>query len=612
MYKISVGYVQNDDGLNIPASWSSSGKCSILSLTAGGETYANGKCSSINATGDIVGIVNDKDNNDLPASWSSSGILKILSLQTGAATYKYGQAFTINASGTSVGYLYETEYNMKVPVTWSSSGICKALSLTAGGEKYKYGQANDINANGAIVGYLKSDTALDPVTWSPSGVCTALSLTAGGKTYTAGQATGINANGDIVGIIPIGDGGTIPVTWSSSGILTVLSLQTGAKKYKYGQAIRINANGSSVGVLYNTSTDKTIPVTWSSSGICTALSLTAGGKKYTYGLAIGINANGDIVGGISSSISGGPVTWSSSGVCTLLSLTAGGKTYKYGIANSITDDEPTPMPNTFNVTNNGSGNYIINGKSNPTLSVTEGETYYFNINAPGHPFWIKTVLSTGTDNQYNEGVTNNGTENSTITFVVPYNSPSTLYYNCQFHSSMAGVINVINVPAPSPSPSPIPVSNICFPAGTPIRTDQGLVPIEQLNPAKHTISNQPILHVTKTTTFDKYLIAFAPHSIEKNSPTHTTLMSKDHQIIYNGKLVPAYRFLGHSKNITKVKYSGEVLYNVLLPTYSTMRVNNLLCETLHPENRIAQLYLDGKEMNTNTPLLKKNMSLARM
>jgi hypothetical protein len=106
----------------------------------------------------------------------------------------------------------------------------------------------------------------------------------------------------------------------------------------------------------------------------------------------------------------------------------------------------TIAPNTFNVSNDGSSAYIINGSSNPTLSITEGQTYTFNINASGHPFWIKTVNSTGTGNAYNSGVTNNGTDNGTITFIVPYDAPSTLYYNCQFHSSMAGIINVIDVP----------------------------------------------------------------------------------------------------------------------------------------------------------------------
>ena len=106
----------------------------------------------------------------------------------------------------------------------------------------------------------------------------------------------------------------------------------------------------------------------------------------------------------------------------------------------------TAAPNTFNVTNNGSGNYVINGSSNPTLSITEGQTYTFNINAVGHPFWIKTVSSIGTGNAYSSGVTNNGTDNGTITFAVPYDAPSTLYYNCQLHSGMAGTINVTDVP----------------------------------------------------------------------------------------------------------------------------------------------------------------------
>ena len=104
---------------------------------------------------------------------------------------------------------------------------------------------------------------------------------------------------------------------------------------------------------------------------------------------------------------------------------------------------------TFNVTNNGSGNYLINWNSNPTLSLVKGETYTFNINASGHPFWIKTASSIGTSNQYNSGVTNNGTSNGVITFVVPQNAPSILYYNCQFHISMAGQINVTESPYPN-------------------------------------------------------------------------------------------------------------------------------------------------------------------
>jgi hypothetical protein len=129
------------------------------------------------------------------------------------------------------------------------------------------------------------------------------------------------------------------------------------------------------------------------------------------------------------------------------SISVSGGDYTTGGACTVetTTTTTTIAPNTFNVTANGSSNYVINGSSNPTLGLNEGETYTFNINAVGHPFWIKTTSSTGTGNSYNSGVTNNGTDNGTITFVVPYDAPSTLYYNCQFHSAMAGTINVTDV-----------------------------------------------------------------------------------------------------------------------------------------------------------------------
>jgi len=98
------------------------------------------------------------------------------------------------------------------------------------------------------------------------------------------------------------------------------------------------------------------------------------------------------------------------------------------------------VPSRYEVSAEGFGAYIINGAANPTLSLVEGEVYTFVISAPGHPFWIKVISSTGTGNQYNTGVTNNGTDSGTITFVVPIGAPSTLYYNCQYHSGMAGTI----------------------------------------------------------------------------------------------------------------------------------------------------------------------------
>jgi hypothetical protein len=100
---------------------------------------------------------------------------------------------------------------------------------------------------------------------------------------------------------------------------------------------------------------------------------------------------------------------------------------------------------TYTVTNSGSGAYIINGGSNPTINLFRGFTYYFNVSASGHPFWIKTSAVTGTGSAYSSGVTNNGVDVGTITFTVPFDAPSILYYICQYHSAMVGQFNISDI-----------------------------------------------------------------------------------------------------------------------------------------------------------------------
>ena len=104
----------------------------------------------------------------------------------------------------------------------------------------------------------------------------------------------------------------------------------------------------------------------------------------------------------------------------------------------------------FDVVNSSSGAYQFNATGigftqntlNPPLYLNRGQNYRFNVNASGHPFLIKTLPGTGTDNQYPNGVVNNGAEVGIVTFKVPFNSPNTLYYQCQNHAPMMGVIIV--------------------------------------------------------------------------------------------------------------------------------------------------------------------------
>ena len=112
-------------------------------------------------------------------------------------------------------------------------------------------------------------------------------------------------------------------------------------------------------------------------------------------------------------------------------------------ATPIVKNEGSSAGTTVVVTANGSSNYVVGGASNATIAVVRGATYTIQVSAVGHPFWIQT--SSGAYNAANvvtSGITNNGTELGYITYQVPSDAPSTLYYACQHHSAMAGSITV--------------------------------------------------------------------------------------------------------------------------------------------------------------------------
>jgi hypothetical protein len=101
---------------------------------------------------------------------------------------------------------------------------------------------------------------------------------------------------------------------------------------------------------------------------------------------------------------------------------------------------------TLTVTNSGVDAYLIDGASDPTLTLYRGVTYYFNINASGHPFYIQTVSGAySSGNVYTSGVTGGGTQVGTLTFTVPLNAPNNLYYVCQNHSAMNGAFVIRNL-----------------------------------------------------------------------------------------------------------------------------------------------------------------------
>jgi hypothetical protein len=158
-----------------------------------------------------------------------------------------------------------------------------------------------------------------------------------------------------------------------------------------------------------------------------------------------------------------------------------------------------------------------------------------------------------------------------------------------------------------------PIAPICFAANTPIKTDQGVISIEKVDPKLHTINNKKVVAITKTVSLDNYLVCFEKDAIEVNVPSEKTIVSNEHLIYNNGRMLKAVDFIGKYKNVHKIKYNGDILYNVLLEKYDKILVNNLLCETLHPRNPIAKWHtvLNKISLEEQSKIVKMHNHKAR-
>ena len=149
----------------------------------------------------------------------------------------------------------------------------------------------------------------------------------------------------------------------------------------------------------------------------------------------------------------------------------------------------------------------------------------------------------------------------------------------------------------------VPTSAICFPAGTPVLTDQGYIPIDKIT--TQTLGKKPI-KLTKTITTDNYLVCVEKDALEKNVPFQRTYMSKDHKVYHKDFSGKAKDMVPYFEKVYKVPYTGEILYNVLVDSHRKMKVNNMVCETLNPIHPIAKLYnLNKKEQEDKIVLWEK-------
>jgi len=82
---------------------------------------------------------------------------------------------------------------------------------------------------------------------------------------------------------------------------------------------------------------------------------------------------------------------------------------------------------------------------NPTITLFRGQTYKFDIDALHNPFAIKTQRVAGTLDRFTEGVTGNGTEQGTLTFVVGIDTPDVLYYVNEADANTGGTFQIKDI-----------------------------------------------------------------------------------------------------------------------------------------------------------------------
>jgi hypothetical protein len=114
---------------------------------------------------------------------------------------------------------------------------------------------------------------------------------------------------------------------------------------------------------------------------------------------------------------------------------------------------PVDHKREYTITNVNSSSYAWDGvEGNPTIKLFRGETYKFYVSASeaigpnNYPFFIRTAPISGITDAYDymNGVINNGDSVGNITFQVPYNAPSKLYYVADNSQDMVGTFDIVN------------------------------------------------------------------------------------------------------------------------------------------------------------------------
>ena len=114
----------------------------------------------------------------------------------------------------------------------------------------------------------------------------------------------------------------------------------------------------------------------------------------------------------------------------------------------ILDNDNSPIRHKIKVIAESRNDYILSGTDNtgniggmdPEIIFQIGSEIKFQINAPGHPFYLKIKSGIGKKNLI-QGVENNGLTEGDIIWIPK--EKGIFYYQCGKHKNMVGIIKII-------------------------------------------------------------------------------------------------------------------------------------------------------------------------
>ena len=454
----------------------------VTSTTVTSTTESSTTISSTTASCTITGSLASG-----PASQTVSATSEIIRV-LGQFTYNCDDTLTGSAEGLPPGISLDFQMTNKTSgITFYQSTISGTPTEAASGT-YNY-TVSAINSTGTasasysgdITVSLSVSTTLDPCSGS-------LTLTSGPSTQTVSSSAAITSvnylvstnctDTTTVSATGLPSGVTMNYT-SSSGAVVVSGTPSGAASGTYNYSIlAMFAPTSDTTASATISGNISIAASTASSTTATpcsgSIGLTSGSGSQTVsattaiadieyrvytncidtttvsatGLPLGVTMNYDSSSG-NITVSGTPTgTTSGTYSYTILAMFAptSDATASATITGSIIVTDAS-ISYIINVTASNSSNYTLSGTdrvgnvsgNDPDLTFNKGDTLIFNVDASGHPFYLKTSSGTGTSNTI-AGVTNNGSESATITWTAT--ATGTFYYQCSLHGGMVGTITI--------------------------------------------------------------------------------------------------------------------------------------------------------------------------